>query len=50
MLRMVLEHRIADVVALPLLMFAGATVYTLMVRLTMPTVVARFASRIPWRA
>jgi hypothetical protein len=46
---MALEHRVPDVVALPLLMLAGAVVYTLMVRLTMPTVVARFASRIPRR-
>jgi O-antigen/teichoic acid export membrane protein len=49
LLRIALEHRIADIVALPLLMLAGAAIYAVMVRLTMPTVVARFASRIPGR-
>jgi hypothetical protein len=48
-LRMALEGRVADIVALPLLVLAGTAVYTLMVRLTMPAVVARFASRIPIR-
>ncbi len=48
-LRTALEGTVADIVALPLLILAGAAVYTLMVRLTMPTVVARFASRIPRR-
>jgi hypothetical protein len=46
-LRMALESRVADIVALPLLILAGAAVYTLMVRLTMPTVVARFVTRMP---
>jgi O-antigen/teichoic acid export membrane protein len=50
MLRMALEGRVADIVALPLLILAGTAVYTLMVRLTMPTVVARFVSRNPGRA
>jgi hypothetical protein len=49
LLRMALDGRVADVVALPLLILAGTAVYTLMVRLTMPTVVARFASRMPGR-
>jgi O-antigen/teichoic acid export membrane protein len=49
MLRMALERRVADIVALPLLILAGTAVYTLMVRLTMPTVVARFVSRLPRR-
>ena len=49
-LRTVLEGTVADIVALPLLILAGAAVYTLMVRLTMPIVVARFAGRIPRRA
>jgi hypothetical protein len=49
LLRMALDGRVADVVALPLLILAGTAVYTLMVRLTMPTVVARFASRLPGR-
>src|SRR6202043_117384 len=48
-LRMALEGRVADIVALPLLVLAGASVYTLMVRLTMPTVVARFVGRTPGR-
>jgi len=46
-LRMALESRVADIVALPLLIVAGAAVYTLMVRLTMPTVVDRFVTRMP---
>jgi O-antigen/teichoic acid export membrane protein len=46
-LRMALEGRVADIVALPLLILAGAAVYALMVRLTMPTVVARFVTRMP---
>jgi O-antigen/teichoic acid export membrane protein len=49
MLRMALEGRVADIVALPLLILAGTAVYTLMVRLTMPAVVARFVSRNPGR-
>jgi PST family polysaccharide transporter len=49
LLRMALDGRVADVVALPLLILAGTAVYTLMVRLTMPTVVARFAGRMPGR-
>ena len=46
-LRLVLESRVPDIVTLPLLILAGAAVYALMVRLTMPTVVARFAARMP---
>jgi hypothetical protein len=49
LLRMGLEHKVADILALPLLMLAGAAIYATMVRFTMPTVVARFASRIPGR-
>jgi O-antigen/teichoic acid export membrane protein len=48
-LRMALEGRVADIVALPLLVLAGTAVYTLMVRLTMPAVVDRFVSRLPRR-
>jgi O-antigen/teichoic acid export membrane protein len=48
-LRMALEGRVADIVALPLLVLAGTAVYALMVRLTMPAVVAQFASRNPER-
>ncbi len=43
LLRIVLERRVADALALPLLVIAGIAVYALMVRLTMPAVVARFA-------
>jgi PST family polysaccharide transporter len=50
LLRTALEPWVADAVALPLLVLAGTAVYALMVRLTMPTVVARFVSRIPGRA
>lgn len=50
LLRLTLESLVRDVVALPILVLAGAAVYTLMVKLTMPTVVARFAHRLPGRA
>ncbi len=43
LLRIVLERRVADALALPLLIVVGIAVYALMVRLTMPAVVARFA-------
>jgi PST family polysaccharide transporter len=49
-LRLALESMVSDAVALPILVVAGAAVYTLMVRLTMPTVVARFVNRLPGRA
>jgi O-antigen/teichoic acid export membrane protein len=46
-LRFALESSVRDIVALPLLVLAGAAVYTAIVRLTMPTVVARFRNRLP---
>lgn len=49
-LRLALESRVTDAVALPILVVAGAAVYALMVKLTMPTVVARFVNRLPGRA
>ena len=49
-LRLALGTSVRDIVALPLLVLAGAGVYTVMVRLTMPAVVARFTSRLPGRA
>lgn len=49
-LRLALESTVRDIVALPLLVLAGAAVYAVMVSLTMPTVVARFTSRLPGRA
>jgi O-antigen/teichoic acid export membrane protein len=49
-LRLALESRVMDVVALPILMLAGGVVYTVMVARTMPDVVARFAPRLPRRA
>ena len=46
-LRLALEARVTDVVALPLLVLAGALIYGTMVKLVMPDVVAEFAARIP---
>ena len=49
-LRLALASVVSDAVALPLLVLAGAMVYLLMVKLTMPQVVAQFAHRLPGRA
>jgi O-antigen/teichoic acid export membrane protein len=49
MLRLALEPLVKDAVALPILVLAGAGTYLLLVRLTMPTVVAHFMSRLPGR-
>lgn len=50
LLRLLLEPLISDAAALPILVLAGAVVYVLMVKLTMPTIVAQFVSRLPGRA
>jgi len=49
MLRVWLEPLLPDALALPILVLAGAIVYLLLVKLTMPTVVAHFRSRLPGR-
>jgi O-antigen/teichoic acid export membrane protein len=49
MLRLWLEPWVKDAVALPILILAGAAIYLVMVRLTMPTVVAHFMNRLPGR-
>ncbi len=49
-LRLVLEPVVRDLVALPLLVLAGAAVYGVLVKLTMPEVVAHFRDRLPGRA
>ena len=46
-LRLALEPSVRAIVALPLLVLAGAAIYALLVKLTMPMVVARFALRSP---
>jgi len=46
-LRVALEPSVRAIVALPLLVLAGAAIYALLVKLTMPMVVARFALRSP---
>jgi O-antigen/teichoic acid export membrane protein len=50
LLRLTLESTVRDAVALPILVLAGAGIYAVMVKLTMPIVVARFAHRLPGRA
>jgi len=50
LLRLALEPVVSDAVALPLLVLTGAIVYLVMVKLTMPQVVAQFADRLPGRA
>lgn len=50
LLRLALESVVRDAVALPILVLTGVGVYALMVKLTMPTVVQRFAYRLPGRA
>ncbi len=49
-LRVALESTVPDVIALPLLVLAGAVVYGGLVSLTMPAVVARFSHLLPGRA
>ena len=49
-LRLALAPLVRDMVALPLLVFAGAATYVLMVRFTMPALVAQFMERLPVRA
>jgi O-antigen/teichoic acid export membrane protein len=48
-LRLALEPLVKDGVALPILILTGAGLYALLVKLTMPTVVAHFAARLPGR-
>jgi O-antigen/teichoic acid export membrane protein len=48
-LRLMLEPLVKDVVALPILILAGAGVYAVMVKLMMPTVVTHFMNRLPRR-
>ncbi len=50
LLRLTVLSAVRDVIALPILVLTGAAVYAGLVTLTMPTVVARFAHRIPGRA
>jgi len=50
LLRLALEPLVRDAVALPILILAGAGVYTLMVKLTMPAVVTDLVNRLPGRA
>ncbi|HWJ34679.1 MAG TPA: oligosaccharide flippase family protein [Steroidobacteraceae bacterium] len=50
LLRLALQPIVRDAVALPILVLAGAAIYALMVRLTMPTVVAEVVNRLPGRA
>jgi O-antigen/teichoic acid export membrane protein len=49
LLRSWLEPSLKDVIALPLLILAGAVAYALLVKLTMPTVVTHFVNRLPGR-
>jgi O-antigen/teichoic acid export membrane protein len=49
LLRVALEPLVSDAVALPVLVLAGAAVYLIMVRLTMPSIVAHFLGRLPGR-
>jgi O-antigen/teichoic acid export membrane protein len=50
LLRLTLAPLVRDIVALPILVLTGAAIYGVLVRLTMPTVVARFAHLLPGRA
>jgi O-antigen/teichoic acid export membrane protein len=50
LLRVALEPVVGDVVALPILVVAGALIYALLVRRLMPSVVADFVNRLPGRA
>jgi len=50
LLRITLESTVRDAIALPILVCTGAVLYTLMVRLTMPSVVTEFAGRLPRHA
>jgi O-antigen/teichoic acid export membrane protein len=47
--RLALGGVVADGVALPILVMVGAVVYVVMVRITMPQVVAQFVGRLPGR-
>lgn len=49
-LRYALARWVPDALALPLLMFAGGAIYIMLVRITMPSVVAHFMDRLPRRA
>jgi len=50
LLRLALEPLVKDAVALPILIVVGAAVYGMLVRLSMPIVVAEYISRLPKRA
>ncbi|MDP9014187.1 MAG: oligosaccharide flippase family protein [Pseudomonadota bacterium] len=50
LLRLALEPLLRDAAALPILILAGAGVYTLMVKLTMPAVVRDLVNLLPGRA
>jgi O-antigen/teichoic acid export membrane protein len=50
LLRLALGGVMSDAAALPLLVVCGGVVYVLLVKLTMPDVVAQFVSRLPGRA
>jgi len=50
LLRLALLGVVSDAVALPLLVLAGGIVYVVMVKITMPQVVAQFVNRLPGRA
>jgi hypothetical protein len=49
LLRVALEPLVSDTVALPILVLAGAAVYLIMVKLTMPSIVEHFLVRLPGR-
>jgi O-antigen/teichoic acid export membrane protein len=49
-LRLAMEGSVRDLIALPVLVLVGAAVYAVLIALTMPEVVARFAPRLPRRA
>jgi O-antigen/teichoic acid export membrane protein len=48
-LRLALEPVVRDAVALPILVLSGAAVYLVMMKVTMPGVVAHYVSRLPGR-
>ncbi len=50
LLRLALGGVMSDAAALPLLVACGGVIYVLLVKLTMPHVVAQFVSRLPGRA
>jgi hypothetical protein len=49
-LRLAMESSVRDLIALPILVLAGGAIYAVLVALTMPDVVARFAPRLLRRA